>query len=546
MNHEFDSRPEPEVGQSLISLKPTPRPTKDGGIRLRNIVVSAGNRRLIEYSDADFLPYEITLIVGPSGVGKSILLKTIAGLMKDSEGLKVEGEITIDGQPVECGRAGVVFQSFALFDELSPLANLEFAHAAAGSRGSPVPNQELLHELRVPTNVPTSRLSGGQRQRLAIARTLAYNSSVILYDEPTSGLDPSTGQQVAQLIRQTHDHFHKTSVIVTHDYLSLMPIADRIFLLDPLQKRLVEIARDRWDNIPEMLIPMATATVRKAETTDRPTVAQWLKEAASRFFLNTTEILISLFAGLLSLIPIWKNPVWGGRFFLHFSALVFGPTAWLYLIAAGIISGFVSTYFTFQFLPYSSFTEPLLVEDLLTALGYALYRIIVPVLACVLIAARCGAAVTADVGGREFGNQIDALRTFGANPRFYLLTPIIWSFLIGTPLLTFIAFFSARITSLVTFVMADPNRGPDFWQLYFHRGLLVIDQFFYRGFFWLFAKLLVCGLGTAMIAYYRGTSPKYSSRDVSTSVTSTILWSTLFVLVVHFVFALYEYRGAVP
>ncbi|MGB0411464.1 MAG: ATP-binding cassette domain-containing protein, partial [Pikeienuella sp.] len=108
------------------------------------------------------------------------------------------------------GQTGVVFQSFALFDELSPVNNLGFAQSCGGSQATSDPPSEILNQLRVPTSVPTSRLSGGQRQRLAIARTLAYNPSAILYDEPTSGLDPETGKQVASLIRDTHDQYAKT------------------------------------------------------------------------------------------------------------------------------------------------------------------------------------------------------------------------------------------------------------------------------------------------------------------------------------------------
>ncbi len=172
--------------------------------------------------------------------------------------------------------------------------------------------------------------------------------------------------------------------------------------------------------------------------------------------------------GCLSLIPIWKNPLWGFRFLGHYCRLVFGPTAWIYLLLAGIINGFVTTYFTFKFLPFASYTEPLLIEDLLTGLGFATYRIFVPVLACVLVAARCGAAVTSDIGGRQFGHQIDALKSLGSNPRAYLLTPILWAFLLGMPILYGVSYWGARMTSLITFVLSYPERGPDFWYQYFH------------------------------------------------------------------------------
>jgi ABC-type multidrug transport system ATPase subunit/ABC-type transporter Mla maintaining outer membrane lipid asymmetry permease subunit MlaE len=517
------------------------------GIRLRNIQIRAGSRTLLSHANADFRSGDITLIVGPSGVGKSILLRMIAGIIGDaSEGIRVSGEVWIGDQQARCGDAGVVFQSFALFDELSPTGNLQFAQASGGKNARLVSIHELLDQLRVPTNVPTSRLSGGQRQRLAIARTLAYNPPAILYDEPTSGLDPSTGKHVAELIRRTHEQHGKTSVIVTHDYHSLVPIADRIFLLDPLQEDLIEVEKSDWETIPERLEPMATAKIRQDDKILSPSLGEQIKSRTAQFLVNTTNVLWSALIGLISLIPVWKNPWWGLRFFLHYARLVFGPTAWLYLMASGLISGFVTTFFTFKFLPYASYTEPLLVEDLLTALGFATYRIFVPVLSCVLIAARCGAAVTSDIGGRQYGNQIDAMKTFGTSPQFYLLTPILWSFLIGTPILTYMAYYVASYTSLVTFVASDPNRGPDFWHYYFHRGLIQMGEFSYVGFGWLISKLLCCGLGIALIAYYRGLTPKYSTTDVSRSVTSTILWATLLSLTIHHIFALFEYENVVP
>ena len=516
-------------------------------ITLNNVSVQAGAQTLLSDVSVTFPAGEIALVVGPSGVGKSILMRIIAALINSSEpGIHWTGDVQIGNKPAVAGSTGVVFQSFALFDEISPANNLDFARAFGGQHASPMTSNELLERLRVPKQVPTSRLSGGQRQRLAIARTLAYNPAAILYDEPTSGLDPETGKQVAELIREMHNEFKKTSLVVTHDYVSLLPIADRVFLLDPNVGKLVELPKEDWNRLAEILEPLANATTKRHDQVDERSTVGSVATWSGGLFVATTNFVLAMFAALISLLPIWRAPAWGLRFLGHFARMVFGPTAIIYLIASGMISGFVTTYFTFKFLPHSGFTQPLLVEDLLTVLGFAMYRIFVPVLSCVLIAARCGAAVTSDVGGRQYGNQIDAMKTFGARPMFYLLTPIVWSFLIGTPILCYAAFYAAKYTSLVTFVVTNPEYGPDFWQMHFNRGLLIPEQFSYRGFGWWISKLLCCGFGISVISYYQGCKAKYSTTDVSRSVTTTILWATLLSLFVHFVFALFEYEGVVP
>ncbi len=536
----------PDTASSLADLYMKSKfDSADGPeIKLEDISVTAGVRVLLEQVNLTIPAKEISVVVGPSGVGKSVLLKIIAGLIsKRYDGILATGTVAFDGQPVQCGQAGVVFQSFALFDELSPQDNVDFAKTSNASGEKSRAAKAWLDELQVPGDVPTARLSGGQRQRLAVARTLASNPQVILYDEPTSGLDPATGQRVANLIRETHDHHGKTSIIVTHDYPTLLPIADRVFLFDANKRTIVEVPKNNWEQLESRLGEMS----RSRDTTPMPANPKtfWPRslEILIAFFSQTSDVARAAAVALLSILPAWRNPKWGVRFLLHFSNLVFGPTAMIYLLLAGLINGFVATYFTFQFFPFALYTEPLIIENLLEAIGFVLYRVFVPILACILVAARCGAAVTADIGGRQYGSQLDAMRTFNAPPRSYLLTPIMLAFLVGTPILNFVSYLGAVFASLISFVWSHPERGPDFWSHYFYLRLDRIDHFFYHGFGWLIAKLIVSGFGIGAIGYYQGCNPKYSTTDVSRSVTNTILWATLYVLVVHFIFALYEFEG---
>jgi ABC-type multidrug transport system ATPase subunit len=515
-------------------------------VSIRGLNVVAGERTLLEDTAASFPAGRITLLVGPSGVGKSVLMKIIAGLVPAShDSIHFEGDIRINGRQGRRGDCGVVFQSFALFDELSPRGNVQFAESHARQKINARP-AELLRELNVPNDVRTVLLSGGQRQRLAIARTIAYNPDVILFDEPTSGLDPENSRKVGELIRETSQQHHKTAIVVTHDYESLLSIADTVYVLNPIERRLQEVPRESWDRLSEILQPMAMVAAQKSD--DLTETRLNLKNAgklAARFLAGTSRSVENLIWGLCSVIPIWKSPRWGLRYLGHYMRLVFGPTAWFYLTMAGIITGFVTTYYIFQFLPFALYTEPLLVDDLLSATGFSLYRIFVPVLATVLIAARCGAAVTADTGSKQYSSQIDALQTFGVSPRAYLLTPIMISFLIGVPLLTMIAFVTAKYTSLLTFTLTHVEHGPNYWNQYFHKSLHVVNQLWYYGSGWLLSKLTCCAVGIALISYHIGLRPKFSSSDVSKSVTATILWSTLFVLIVHFCFAFYEFNDQI-
>ena len=528
-------------------------------IVISDFSLKAGQRHLLDNTSARFPAGKISLVIGPSGVGKSLLMRIIAGLIRaDHPSIHFSGQIIArdsdqhsepHDRSSEQAHLGVVFQSFALFDELSPRGNVEFAKShrfssdnVSDNGNADIDTDKLLATLKVPTDVKTSLLSGGQRQRLAIARTLAFDPPAILFDEPTSGLDPSTAEQVARMIKQTQTEHQTTSIVVTHDYQSLLPIADQVVILDPVEKTLVEVPKDQWDSVNTMLQPMAQSVNLSVDEAVGNDFVERAKRRAIDFLPFGARLLESMVLGLISLIPTWRSLKWGLRYLLHYARLVAGPTAWFYMTMAGVIIGFVTTYFIFKFLPFASYTQPLLVEELLAAMGFALFRLFIPVLATVMIAARSGAAVTADVGSKQYGNQIDALQTLGANPRTYLFSPIMISFIIGMPLLNTIAFLAARLTSLFTFCYTQPNHTPDFWYQNFHYTLHVVGEPFYFGTHWLVAKLVCCGFGIGVISYFQGRRPKYSSADVSRGVTISILWTTLFVLSVHFAFAFFEFQ----
>jgi len=527
-------------------------------VLLDALTVQVAGRELLRQVTIDILPGKITVIVGGSGAGKSVLLRILGGLVAAGDGaITQSGRVILgtraadDGRvvPLPLARVGIVFQNFALFDQWSPEDNVQLAIDHRSDR-SAAPEQsagDWLNELRVPKSTAVSVLSGGQKQRLAIARTLAAAPSIVLYDEPTSGLDAASGRQVAELIRRTQQAHRRTSIVVTHDYQTLLGIADDVLLLDASTQSLVRVPVADWGTLADSMQPVKPPGEVLGESLGRSAISQTIARLDNALMATGYAVVRAIkpsggdrqataaTAGARAAIRMG----WIARFFGTFLRLVGGPSAMVYLSVAGMIVGFTATYFTFEFLPYRIYSKPLLIEDLLAAIGFALYRILVPVLATILIAARCGAAVAADVGVKRYGSQIEALQTLGIRPMIYLLLPILMAFLLATPFLTALAFQVARLISLVCFNAMHPELGPYFWNQHFHSRL--VAGWSDSGWRWVLTKTLICGVGVAIISYHQGNRPKGSASDVSDCITATVLWATLFVLVVHFAVALLEF-----
>lgn len=186
---------------------------------------------------------ETIALLGPSGTGKSVLLKHINGLIHPDR-----GEVYVDGQSVPDlrrreiaslrSRIGYVFQFGALFDSMSVAENIKLGitdEALAGdTHYSGARVVECLELVNLPTDTARkfpAELSGGMRKRVGIARAIAGQPEYLLYDEPTSGLDPVNADVIDDLVVKLRDTLGVTSVMVTHDVRGAFRVADRVALL---------------------------------------------------------------------------------------------------------------------------------------------------------------------------------------------------------------------------------------------------------------------------------------------------------------------------
>jgi len=185
---------------------------------------------------------EIIGLIGPSGCGKTTFLKILLGLVKPEK-----GEIYFQGEkifPLENGikkrklslKIGMVFQTSALFDFLSVEENVGFylkEHKVCSEMEIKRKVKRMLEmvSLQGTEDLKVSQLSEGMKKRVALARSMIYNPSVLLYDEPTAGLDVISSRKIIQLISKVHQRMKITSVIATHDINCALSLAKRIVLL---------------------------------------------------------------------------------------------------------------------------------------------------------------------------------------------------------------------------------------------------------------------------------------------------------------------------
>jgi len=209
-------------------------------IHFRGLKKSFGGQEVLKGVDLDVMPGEVMFVVGTSGVGKSVTIKHLVGLMRPDS-----GEIFVDGQRVDTlperalypvrKKVAMVFQHSTLFDSMTLLENVALPlrkHRGLSEKAAEAEAEKRLAEVHLSefARAYPSELGDGMRKRAAIARALTTAPDCVLFDEPTTGLDPVSARRIDKLIRELAAR-GVTSIVVSHDLTSMFSIADRIALL---------------------------------------------------------------------------------------------------------------------------------------------------------------------------------------------------------------------------------------------------------------------------------------------------------------------------
>ncbi len=219
----------------MYDIKPASAALDGISVSIRDLDLNFGAVSVLRALNLDIHDGEFLVLLGASGCGKSTLLNCIAGLLEPTAGqIFIGGRNVTWAEPSERG-IGMVFQSYALYPQMTVEGNLSFGLKNAGLPKAEIRDRvaraaELLHLEPLLKRKP-SALSGGQRQRVAIGRALVRDVDVFLFDEPLSNLDAKLRAELRVELKRLHGGLHSTMIYVTHDQVEAMTLADRIAIM---------------------------------------------------------------------------------------------------------------------------------------------------------------------------------------------------------------------------------------------------------------------------------------------------------------------------
>lgn len=523
---------------------------------------------------------EVVLLLGPSGGGKSLLTKFLLGVVSPvSETLIVNGgderrkpsmvvrlsqgkkeshqEVEVlDALYPEAlrDRVGVMFQSLGLLEDLTAAENLAFANDQSTKPKLDGEWRRWREDVFKRLNLkmeqldePLSKRSGGERQRIALARMLAYTPEVMIFDEPTAALDPLSAREAVTLIREAHDESGAAlTLVITHDYHSFLPVADRVWFLTPGREFINEQPPRSAEEYEHQLSLKATPASRPLPYSDRLDHEARVADRLSAVAL--TQASGSAARGLKSL----KSP-WFRRYLRTFAQRVIVHGLPFHLLA-GLGLGAVATYFSFTMelgsvtvegvgdVQTSRFVLPTFFEQMLSGFGVVLYRALIPLFTCICVAARAGTAITAYLSEmRDEGRQQwDAMESFGVPPAWFFLPQLLIVFSVGCFVLSYVAFWLASLGSLLTALATNPLCTFYTWTSTYWASLHPMGWLWFDGTGLFIVKTMTAGICIALISFIYGTKKKRSSLDTMTNLSRANVMSVLVTLAVFFVFLILE------
>ena len=204
-------------------------------VSIRDLSLSFGSVQVLKNLNLDISQGEFIVLLGPSGCGKSTLLNCIAGLLEISDGQVFIGGRNVTWLEPKDRGIGMVFQSYALYPQMTVERNLSFGLRVAGMAKDEIAQRvqrasEILQIEPLLKRKP-AELSGGQRQRVAIGRALVRDVDVFLFDEPLSNLDAKLRNDLRVEIKRLHQRLKNTMIYVTHDQIEALTLADRIAVM---------------------------------------------------------------------------------------------------------------------------------------------------------------------------------------------------------------------------------------------------------------------------------------------------------------------------
>ncbi|HLA84724.1 MAG TPA: ATP-binding cassette domain-containing protein [Thermoguttaceae bacterium] len=216
-------------------------------LRIDGLGVCFGHHRVLQNIHLTIQRGETVAVIGESGCGKTVLLKTLIALLRPTEGaVYFEGQdlLRLNEKQLTAQRIryGFLFQMAALFDSMTVAQNVAFPlrqHTNRPEREIQRIVVERLTEVGLPRNVlarKPAELSGGMRKRVGLARAMVLEPELLLYDEPTTGLDPIMSDVINELMLNTRRRHPVTSILVTHDMRTAQKVADRIVMLYPTSR----------------------------------------------------------------------------------------------------------------------------------------------------------------------------------------------------------------------------------------------------------------------------------------------------------------------